>query len=313
MNNLELHYYLGHGSHSMDAFIKNRSEYELLKLFNEIALFLDIEIELEIEAISQGGIKEVIKFFEKKKNKKYLYILMVFSTIVSGVLINVISDIANKDTELENLTKEEKRLNIRKLKQDLAKGSIEDNSQAVEQITKLINNEYKIRVFKSRFYSQIIKEEKIYQFSITQLSDDLVPISKEMKISRESFSRQILDSEHPQITIVENANVEIVSPVLKPGNIRWRAIYNGKPISFNLLDASFKNSVLNKQYSFSNGTSIRCKLELKEAINDSGELYYKETNVYDVLEVFDGITTIVTNKSKQLKEIANQTRMEFNP
>ncbi|MFC0186170.1 hypothetical protein ACFFJX_28550 [Pseudarcicella hirudinis] len=114
MNLLELHYYLDDNSHSMNAIVKNKSEAELIKLFFEVSNLLDLDITLEFEALKEGGIKDIIKYFKKKKNKQALMIF--FGTIISNVLINITSDYFIKDKELEELNKEEKRLNILKLK-----------------------------------------------------------------------------------------------------------------------------------------------------------------------------------------------------
>ncbi len=40
MEKLELHYYLENDFHSMDAFVKNKAEAELLKVFKEISEIL---------------------------------------------------------------------------------------------------------------------------------------------------------------------------------------------------------------------------------------------------------------------------------
>lgn len=315
MKNLEIHYYLENHSHSMDAFVKNKSEAELLKLVSEITILLDIELDFEFEAIKQGGIKDIIKYFKKKKNKKQLNNLLIFfGAIISGVLINVASEHFNRDKEAEDLSKEEKRLNIRKLKKELDDDILneDEKSKAVNQIIFLISDEHKIRVFKSRFYYNLLKENKLYQLSTTELSENFEPISTEKIIERKYFKNQILETEDKKPISIENAIVEIVSPVLKQGNIKWKGIYDGQSISFNLLDNEFKYSVINKQYRFANGTSIKCKLELIQSINDDGEIYNKEINVFDVLEIFDGIQTITTKKAKNIKELKNQTKIDFN-
>lgn len=314
MKNLEIHYYLENQSHSMDAFVKNKSEAELLKLISEITILLDVEIDLEFEAIKQGGIKDIIKYFKKKKNKKQLNNFLIFlGGIIGGVLINVSSDYLNKDKETEELTKEEKRLNIRKLKRNIDEDALseDEKAKAINQIIFLISEDHKVKVFKSRFYYNLLKENKLYQLSTTELTENYEPISKENIIERSYFKNQILETEDKKPIFIENAIVEIVSPVLKQGSIKWKGIYDGQSISFNLLDKEFKSSVINKQYSFVNGTSIKCKLELIQSINDDGEIYNKEINVYDVLEIFDGVQTIITKKAKKLKELKNQIKIDF--
>ncbi|MFD1817031.1 hypothetical protein SAMN04515674_11814 [Pseudarcicella hirudinis] len=311
MNLLELHYYLDDNSHSMNAIVKNKSEAELIKLFFEVSNLLDLDITLEFEALKEGGIKDIIKYFKKKKNKQALMIF--FGTIISNVLINITSDYFIKDKELEELNKEEKRLNILKLKNDLQQDSLTKEQETVilENIVIQISETHKIKVFKSRFYQQILKESKLYQFSTTELDTNYKPLSVEKSILREHFSKHVLESEDLKPKTIENANIEIVSPVLKQGNIKWKGLYNDKPISFNLLDSEFKNAVLNKQYSFSNGTSITCSLEIVVTLDNKGEEIIKEASVSDVIEVFDGTQIIITKKAKHLKESKNQIKIDF--
>lgn len=298
----------------MNAVVKNKSEAELIKLFFEVSNLLDLDIDLEFEALREGGIKDIIKYFKKKKNKQKLEkILIYFGAILSGILINVTSDYLNQDKELEELSKEEKRLNIRKLKNELQKDSLSNEQQTVlvENIIIQIGDTHKVQVFKSRFYQQILKEPKLYQFSTTELDSNYRPLSIERTIIRANFNKQILDSEELKPKTIENANIEIVSPVLKQGNMKWKGLYNDKSISFNLLDTDFKNAVLNKKYSFSNGTSIKCSLEIVVTFDEDGEEIIKEAKVFDVLEVFDGKETYITKKAKHLKEIKNQIRIDF--
>ncbi len=314
MNTLELHYYLDDNSHSMNAVVKNKSEAEFIKLFFEVSNLLDLDIDLEFEALKEGGIKDIIKYFKKKKNKQKLGKLSIFfGAILSGVLINVTSDHFNKDKELEELNKEEKHLNIRKLKNDLQQDSLSKAQETVviESIIIQISDTHKVQVFKSRFYEQILKEPKLYKFSTTELDSNYKPLSIERSIIRANFNKQILESEDLEPKTIENANIEIVSPVLKQGNMKWKGLYNDKSISFYVNDTEFKNAVLNKQYSFSNGTSIKCSLEIVVTLDDEGEEVIKEAKVFDVLEVFDGKQTHVSKKAKNLNELKNQTRIDF--
>lgn len=312
--NVELHYYLSEDSHSMDAFIKNKAEGELLKLFSEIISILDLDVEIEFEASSEGGIKDFVKFLRKAKTKKRIKNFWIFfGPIVVGVLINVLSDTLNKDQELDELTKEEKRLNILNLKNDLENDSVQSvlNERELKKMINLIASDHKVKVFKSRFYRQLLKENKIYQFSSTELDKDKRPVSSEQAIRRDKFTEQVFLDEELSPVKVENANVEIVSPVLKQGNIKWKGIYNGKSITFSLLDNEFKNDVLNKRFSFAHGTSIRCNLIIAQSINEDGDVYVKNVDVYDVLEIFDGQFTIETRKNKQIKLLKNQLRLDF--
>ena len=297
MEKLELHYYLSDESHSMDAFVKNKAEAELLKVFKEISDLLELDLSFEIEALTEGGIKEFIKILKKKKTKKQIAkILAVIGVIFSGVLTNIISDQFTKNPELEKSQLEESQLNIKKLKRDLEKEDIseEESTLIIENLTLIISNTDKIKFHRSNFYSNLLKENKIEQISTTELDENNNPLSEEKKVSRENFNKFIVHKVKIDSEFIEDANIEIVSPVLKKGKMKWRGYYDSKPISFNLLDSDFRNSVLNREVSFQNGTSIKCLLEFEKEMDDEGNIKTTEINVFDVSNIFEGETTIIT-------------------
>ncbi|MCY1378689.1 hypothetical protein D9M69_663450 [compost metagenome] len=69
---------------------------------------------------------------------------------------------------------------------------------------------------------------------------------------------------------------------------------------------------MNKQYSFTNGTSIKCSIEIVVTLNDEGDEVMKEAKVFDVLEVFDGTQSHITKKSKHFRELKSQMKIDFN-
>jgi len=238
MEKLELHYYLSDKSHSIDAFVKNKAEAELLKVFKEISDILELDLSFEIEALTEGGIKEFFKILKKKKTKKQIAkILVVVGVIFSGVITTVISDNLTKNPELEKSQLEESKLNIKKLKRDLEQDDIteKESSIIIENLTIIITNTDKIKFHRSNFYSNLLKENKIEQISTTELDENYKPISEEKKVSRKDFHKFIVHKVKIDSEFVEEANIEIVSPVLKSGKIKWRGFYDSKPISFNLL------------------------------------------------------------------------------
>ena len=243
MEKLELHYYLSDKSHSMDAFVKNKAEAELLKVFKEISELLELDLSFEIEALTEGGIKEFIKILKKKKTKKQIAkILAVVGVIFSGVLTNIISDQFTKNPELEKSQLEESQLNIKKSKRDLEKEDIleEESTLIIENLTVIISNTDKIKFHRSNFYSNLLKENKIEQISTTELDENNNPLSEEKKVSRENFNKFIVHKVKIDSEFIEDVNIEIVSPVLKKGKMKWRGYYDSKPISFILSDYIYK-------------------------------------------------------------------------
>jgi hypothetical protein len=314
MEKLELHYYLSDESHSMDAFVKNKAEAELLKVFKEISDILELDLSFEIEALTEGGIKEFFKILKKKKTKKQIArIMAVIGVIFSGVLTNIISDQFTKNPELEKSQLEESQLNIKKLKRDLEEENLteEESTLIIENLTIIISNSDKIKFHRSNFYSNLLKENKVEQISATELDKNYNPLSKEKKVARKDFNKFIINKVKIDSEYIEEANIEIVSPVLRSGKMKWRGYYDSKPISFNLLDSEFKNSVLNRKISFQNGTSIKCMLEFEKEMDDEGNIKTSEINVFDVTNVFEGETTIITKRGKEIIEEKKQTKLDF--
>jgi hypothetical protein len=71
-NTLELHYWFNDQTHTMDAFVQNKCEHELLAIINEIAKVFDVEITVETEPLANGGIKRWFKLLLKKDKNKSL-------------------------------------------------------------------------------------------------------------------------------------------------------------------------------------------------------------------------------------------------
>ena len=74
---LELHYFFTDNSHSMDAIVRNECEKELLALFRECSVILGVDFKIESEAFSEGGLKEIWRFFGSTQVATSLVILTI--------------------------------------------------------------------------------------------------------------------------------------------------------------------------------------------------------------------------------------------
>src|SRR5690606_22960707 len=115
----ELHYYLADNSHSMNALVRNKCEAEFLAVAIEVSAILDIHLELDCEALQEGGIREVWKALGENNAQ----IALVISTLAL-----IWSCIPKTDQELIDLQKEDLRL------------SIEQRKHALRQIKKDLEN-----------------------------------------------------------------------------------------------------------------------------------------------------------------------------
>lgn len=294
-NKLELHYYFGDLSHSMDARIRNKCESEFLAIVSEISSQLAIKVHIDSEALAEGGVKEIWKFVGKNSGQIAL-ILSILSLILSRIPIT--------DQELEKLQKEElqlsieeKRLNIEKLKREANSGQLPDKS--LEEAVKILDKNYKVVTRRSNFYKCLGTYDKVKKIGLTPLDCHSKPIQKEAQIQRADFSRFVLKSNGLEPKTIENASIEIVSPVLKEGNYKWRGIYLGEPISFSMKDKDFKINVLNEKEVFRHGSTIECVLIINRKLDEIGDVIITGYSVDTVLSKTDGVTTNHTSQGKK--------------
>ena len=315
MELLQLHYFLKEELHSVDAFINNKAEYELLRIFKEVTSILELEGELQFEtiAIEEGGIKAFYKLISKKKNKRKIKNALLYSAgILSVIISDVVSDQLKTDHEYEKLKKEEIQLQIEKLKRDLEdEKTTEDKTLIIQNLSVFIGETDKIKFFKSNFYSTLLKEEKIEQVSTQRLNENLESITNENIVARKDFDKFILHSVDIDPDFRESEKIEIVSPVLKKGNMKWKGIYNEKPIRFYMRDEEFLTSVINKEISFSNGTSVKADIEFEQKMNDDGDIEIGTISISNITDVIEDSKIIETKRKKRNRELSNQTKMNF--
>ncbi|UOX33095.1 hypothetical protein LXD69_13740 [Flavobacterium sediminilitoris] len=296
---LQIHYYLSNNSHSMDAKILNKVEGELLKILEEVSNILGLEISVETFALEEGGIKSVYKFINKKKNRAKIIVVGSFlASIIGSVISDVISNSINTDSETEKKKNEFLDLQIKKLKQDFEKDSLEAlktnlkneeefvvTQELIDSLAIYISENNKVKISKSKFYTFLSKEGKIEKISTQELNENFEPKSIEKIVPRSDFNLFIVKETVVEPEYKENVTLEIVSPVLKRNRMSWKAIYNNQNITFKLKDDDFKNLILNKNLSFSNGTKLICDIETKQKMDDDGKIKESGRSVYNVSKI----------------------------
>ncbi len=318
MEFLQIHYFLKDDFHSMDAYLKNKAEFEVLRIFKEVTEILELDGELLFEsiAIGEGGIKAYYKLLKKKKVKRSVKNALLFlGGILSAIITDVVVNEITRDGEYEKMKKEEVRLHIEKLKKDLESDdkTTEEQTLIIENLSIYIGETNKVKLFKSNFYSNLLKEDKIEKVSTQRLNEDLEPITKENIVPREHFDKFIIHTIEIEPEYKESEIIEIVAPVLKKGNMKWKGIFNGKPINFYMRDAEFRMAVINKEISFSNGTNIIADIEMEQTMDDDGEIQIGTISVFNVTDVFEDSKRIETKRKKRNRELENQTKIDFNP
>ena len=289
---LEIHYYLKNDIHTMDAFVFNECEYELLILIKEFQSLLSLKnFTLDVEAISEGGVRSRLVLYFKDKQ----FVLLALG-IIGGVLTTKLTE----DRELNLLQKEKLKLEIQKLKNE-SNQDVSNDTIHVE-ITDIINSDIKIVKRKSNYYTSLLKDERIVQISTSVLDSEDQIIGDEYVVKRSQFKDFILTTDELESIYVEDAIIEIVSPVLKDKKISWKGIYEGKNLSFTMDDIYYIKQILTEKVGFRRGTSIECVLEIKRKLNEIGEVKIDGYNVLVVIKSFDHSEIFETPQGIEYRE-----------
>ncbi|MFT6384094.1 MAG: hypothetical protein ACJAQR_000919 [Bacteroidia bacterium] len=307
-NTLEIHYWFDDESHSMNAAVQNRCEYEVLGIINEVSTLLGIHIEIETEPFGEGGLRKWLKVVKKGEKKSATVTTAVIISLVTVLLTTPIAKITEKafdklfeDTELNDLQKEKLRLEIKKLKEE-SKNNIET-----------IDFNSVIKKKKSNFYETLEKYPKVQKVSY-KISDDLkTQETKDLIIERNKFGSYILTSDDLEPIEIDAAIIEIISPVLKKGRYKWTGYYNGEPIHFSMKSTEFKTLVQTRKIEFKNGSSINCHLTINRKIDNEGIEKIASYEVIRVNEYFENDKPIETNEGKKhrRKKEANEQQYDL--
>lgn len=293
---LEIHYWFTDDSHSMNANVANKCEYELLAVIKEVAQQLSLEITIDTLPVGEGGLRRWLRVISKDENKKSTISSALLIAILIALLAQPLGKVGEKlvekifeDKELNDLQKEKLKLEIEKLKQDIDKGANIDNNILIKKR-------------KSNFYDTLEKYPKVAKVSYSISEDAKDKKNHERIIERAEFKKFILASDELEPLQKDDAVIEIISPVLKTENYKWMGYYNGEPISFNMKSKEFRTLVQNGSLEFKNGSSINCSLRIQRRIDSEGIV--KNTG-YDVIRVnhyFQNDKPIETREGKQHRQ-----------
>lgn len=293
-NTLEIHYYFDDQSHSMNANVQNRCEYEVLGIIQEVSRLFAVDITIETEPIANGGLKKWLKVVNKGENKSATISTAVIVAFLTVLLTTPIAKVTEKlidkifeDTEFIEGEKEKQKLEIEELKRNALKDAQE------------IENNNLIKKKKSNFYQTLENYPKVKKVSYSVTDDEKTTIVEEKFVTKQEFKKYILVSDDLEPLEVEEAEIEIISPVLKKGKYKWTGYYKGEPIPFYIKSNEFKTLVQTGQIEFKNGSTINCFLNIRKKINNEGV----ETIVgYDVIRVnsyFQNEKPIETSEGKK--------------
>jgi hypothetical protein len=297
---IELHYYLADGAHAMDAVVRNRCEAELLAIFHEVSATLGVSCQIDAQALSEGGLREVWKWLGD--NATQLNVVLPVVAILIALAPQVYeSEEESLSKELTELSIEEKKLQIEKLRKELRKADKKSEGAVLESAVHLLRRAPKIVVRRSNFYKQLLGRESVELIGVTPLNNTLQPSRPEQRIPYSEFRRFVLTSHSIKPLTIEDANIEIVSPVLREGNYKWKGIYNGQTIGFTMRDEAFRNLVLREDVTFQHGTFLECVLNINRKLDEVGDVELTGYVVTTVIRKYDDRQSIETPQGRTYK------------
>lgn len=304
MSTLELHYWLNDGSHTMDAHIFNKCEYEFLGVVKELASTLKIKVDVEVVPLENGGIRAWFKFYRENRDAvKLAFLIFLLTDLFCTPLKTTIEKVTEKVLEQVFEDPEIKRLENEKKKAELELDIAKIKAETERQCKSLDEN--KIQKRRSNYYETVSQCNKVEKITIgaSDASREKDFISKD--ILAKDFELFIMTSDELEPDQDDKAVIEIISPVLKKGKYQWLGIYQGEVIQFKMKSNEFKTMVLSGQVPFKNGSSITCLLIRNKKIDSQGDVKitgYEVTEVYNYFENDTPIETPEGRRRRQRKE-----------
>lgn len=299
---LELHYYFNDSTHFMNALVRNKCESELLAIMFEVANGISLPIQIDSEAYREGGLLEIWKILGE--NAAQISVFLSVVAIVASRFPSTNGELRDLQKQDFKLSIEEKKLRIEKLKLEVNDGEVTQKSKS--DVAEIFDTNLKVVVRKSNFYKQLANYNKVQNVGFTAISIENKPVSEERKVKRNDFRKFILQSHNLSPTTIDDAIIEIVSPVLKEGRYQWKGIYENESIAFSMNDLDFKQDVLNKIVSFQYGSAIECVLLIHQKVDETGEIKKTGYSVATVIKIIDDAQEIKTLQGERYKFVKNQ-------
>lgn len=125
----------------------------------------------------------------------------------------------------------------------------------------------------------------------------------EIIVPRAGFSTYVVALQELEPTVIKNAEIEIVSPVLKRDTFKWKDMLEKQGISFDVIDENFLAKVNAKKVKFQSGTTLICDLEIHMRESASGTPEPYKWVVREVHRYFNQKGTIAPLASRQAVEM----------
>ncbi len=288
----KIHYHLNGGAHRMDAVVRNRAEGELLALLKEVGVVLDLPLHIETHAYGEGGLIEYLNLIFQSKEQIGIAMMVLSPLLGAPFYLDKIKQ-SKQQTALNELNLQKIKLEIAEKKAAAERDgkSTHDAKNEVlalespptaDEVAQALLTRKKIARRRSNYYAILLTESKVgaVGFAPSHRKDFI-----EVTVPRGDFSAFVIAQSDLEPLVYERIPLEIVSPVLRSGSIKWRAVFEKKVVSFELQDQTFRGEVASQNVQFQNGTTLICDFEVHQREDDTGEVEiagYVVTKVHGV-------------------------------
>jgi hypothetical protein len=312
----KVHYHLNGGVHRMDAVVRNRAEGELLALLKEVGAVLDLPLHIETHAYGEGGLIEYLNLMFQGKEQITLAIAILtpllgspfyFDKLKQSKQQTALNELNLKKLKLEIIEKEDSAAERAGKKAKDAKNEVLalESPLTTDEMVQALLTRKKIARRRSNYYKILLTDSKIDAVGFAPShSNDFI----EVQVRRGDFSSFVIAQSDLEPLVYERISLEIVSPVLRSGSIKWRGIFEKRVVSFELQDQTFRSEVASQNVQFQYGTTLICDFEVHQREDDTGEV---EIAGYVVTKVHEVRTPLVPQR--QQTEVQLQLQLPAQP
>lgn len=298
ISKLQFHYWFSDKKHVMEALIYNKCERELLELTKALAKVCSVSVNMEVEHNNKGGLKTWLTLSAKTPKKTPASKLAVVNLLLASCMAtaNQVS-IGEVLRQLLNSLTGDKELN--KAEREQRKQLFEHLKSEANNYVARLDQHPVIKKRRSNFFDLLRKYQKVQSISLVLTDHTKKIVTEEQVLLRDHFKNFLLSSAIVAPQIVEQAQIEIISPVLVSGRHKWKGNYNGAPISFVMKSDDFMEMVQSGKVEFKSGSAIACTLEIEKKMSSTGAERITGYNIIHVSSYSENGKTIVTTEEKQ--------------
>lgn len=296
-NKLELHYHFNDNSEYIDATVRHRCEKEILSLFRILVDMLDVRMTVYSEPYLKGGFKEIWGIAGESARSISIVVNIVIQSLNQQFL-------SPKGQVLFTYDEDKVQREVAKFRRELKLSP--SGGIVSKELLDGINSMPRVCKIKSNFYEAIKGYPKVKKITLRALNEKNNSKSGQQEVKREMFDYYILRSDDLPSVKDNSATIEIISPVLKDKNYRWKGIYNkgGVVIDFYMCDDDFKKDMYNEKISFTSGMCIDCVLQIERKLSELGDIINVSYTVSTVIRTrFDKLVVVTPQGKRHLQKL----------